>query len=337
MKRERKRTAIGGGVLLLLFLAGCAAQSAGQTVTDTPRTSAQTEVQPWEAWNISEDFYRVTQDFAQRYAVIDQDGYRHSQALAAVGDYLDGTGSADAAAQALQTTIDGCEEDLAAIQTFAADETLQGQLERCGISAEEYEMFVNNRSSDLYALQTSLETLLLLLQNAAIDPAAGEDLAFYYEMDTAEQDIMRSYYYYGSLNYWFAGAAEPEVTYLRQAVIPNFRFYVVEDDLWYDSRADVEARVMDSLDELEDLRNQMAQHVGQAQTGLYEMEQDYQDLLDQAELLEQLQDIQRRLEALSGEVEAASTANDTQRLAELEEELNQLVAEYEALTAQSES
>ena len=318
----KKNTMRGtAALLLLLFLAGCAA--------DQPATGNQTE--SGKRWNISEDFERVTQDFSRHYGAYDEDGFRYDQALAAVGDYLEGTGDRQTAETALQDTIDAYQQSIDQIQPFSADEALTRSLQACGISVEEYEMFVNSRAQNIDSNQTSLITLLYLIQIMDVDPEASTDLAFLYELDTAEQECMRGYYYYGSLNYWFAGAREEELDYLQTEIIPNFRSYIIENDLWYDDREAVEDRVADYLDQLLDIGLQMAQHVGQAQADLYEMEQDYQQALDDEALLERLLEISQRLEELSEEI---AQTNDGERLAELEVEFYRLVAEYEALTGE---
>ena len=83
------------------------------------------------------------------------------------------------------------------------------------------------------------------------------------------------------------------------------------------------------------------ERLGSQQDELYEMEHDYDRLLElieedrQArERLAALMELSARLEELSAQIDEASEAGDAERLEELRAQFEALVAEYEALTAE---
>ena len=81
-------------------------------------------------------------------------------------------------------------------------------------------------------------------------------------------------------------------------------------------------------------------HVGNQQTELYQLEQNYAALLELVEenrrleeKLVRLWDISERLEALNVEIVTAKQNGDTERLAALKKELETIAEEYEQLNA----
>ena len=367
-------------LLTLSLLAGCEMQETAsgapvETVSLPQGSSAAASEaeKPWEAFGVSEDFYAVTEDLAARFLALDSDGKRFDDALLAVGDYLHGTLTKEEAQAALLEASDACADLLAAEETVVLDGTLTEQLRSCGVSPEEYEAFANSRGIDLQSCQTSLSTLQLYLQNADTDENARENLQFFHSIHTRMQDSMRGYYYYGCLNYWFPSAGEAELACLQDVIVANIVSYLPQDAEWLDSAEAVEERVMACLDEVEAAQAELAQHVGQEQEELYELEQAageqqaaqepavssapsstpssvpeanasagdedaaQQALEEQEELLERLWEINDRIEALSAEIAAASEAGDEERLAELRVEFEKVVAEYEALTGEMSS
>lgn len=236
--------------------------------------------QPWETAGVSEDFYEVTEDFAQRYLELDQDGYQYDQALEAVDAYLTGENSQDEALSLLKETIHYFETELAGWETVSLDETLVKHLQAIDISPAEYEAFVNSRPNDLQTQQMDLFSLMYDLQYVGEDKVSQENLSWSLSKNQTIQDSMRGYYYYGCLNYWFPGADDAERAYLEDKVISQLHAYIPEDPGWYTTREDTEAQVMLYLDEVEEVLNQFADYVGQQQNDLYEMEQELETALE---------------------------------------------------------
>ena len=311
-------------VLVLALLAGC--------------TTAAT---PWEEAGVSEEFYRVAEDFSQRFLTLDADGARYDRALETIAAYLDGTTDQVSAADTVEQTRQAIEDDLAAGETVELSEDLTAQLQAVGISAAEYALFANGRASQLQTQENRLSSLAYYLDLAEEHDDAWENLRFYLTADQAEQDSLRGYYYYGSYNYWFPWADSDERALLRATVDDQIQSYLPPEVTWYDSADDAEQRVMAYLDEVESVVALTSAHLGQAQTDLYETEQAYEELLAQIEenqrlqaQLEALRALNARLETLSAEIQSAREAGDEERLAALKEELEAIAAEYEALTAQ---
>lgn len=236
--------------------------------------------QPWETAGVSEDFYTVAEDFAPRYLELDQDGAQYDQALDAVEEYLAGEKTQADALSAVQDAVEYYEEALANWETVSISETLSGQLQAVGISPAEYESFANSRPSNLQTQQIDLLSLLSYLQYAESDPDSRENLSWTLSKDQKIQDSMRGYYYYGCFNYWFPDADEKEREYLDVKVTDQLHSYIPEDPVWYSTREEAEEQVMLYLDQVEELLNLFADHVGQQQKDLYEMEQEWETLLE---------------------------------------------------------
>lgn len=236
--------------------------------------------QPWETVGVSEDFYGVTEDFAPRYLELDQDGQQYDQALDAVEAYLAGESSRDEAIAALEQAVLYMETELKGWENVALDETLTSQLQAVDISPAEYESFANSRPANLQSQQTDLLSLLYYLDYAEEDPTSRENLSWSLDKDQKVQDSIRGYYYYGCLNYWFPDADDAELEYLETKVIDKLHAYIPEDPVWCGTREDAEEQVMLYLDQVEEVLNQFADHVGQQQKNLYEMEQELGAVLE---------------------------------------------------------
>lgn len=236
--------------------------------------------QPWETAGVSEDFYLVTEDFAPRYLELDQDGRQYDQALDAVEAYLAGESSRDEAAASVEQAVLYIETELEGWEDAALDEALTGRLQAVDISPAEYESFANSRPTNLQSQQVDLLSLLYYLDYAEEDPTSRENLSWSLDKDQKVQDSTRGYYYYGCLNYWFPGADDAELGYLESKVMDKLHAYIPEDPAWCSTREDAEEQVMLYLDQVEEILNQFADHVGQQQKDLYQMEQELGAVLE---------------------------------------------------------
>lgn len=236
--------------------------------------------QPWEAAGISEEFYAVTGDFAQRYLEFDQDGRQYDQALESVEAYLAGEKTQTDAISALEIAIDYFETELNGWENVSLDEVLTQQLQAVNISPAEYEAFANSRPSNLQTQKTDLSSLMYYLQYAEEDEGSVENLVWTVSKDQEIQNSMRGYYYYGCLNYWFPDVDGAEKDYLEIQVIDKVVSYIPEDPIWCSTREAAEEKVMLYLDEVEDVLNEFAEHIGQQQSLLYEMEQNLEAALN---------------------------------------------------------
>lgn len=328
-------------VLLGLLITGCnqpavqpAADSESSIIPAESFSSAEpsessAETNPWEEVKISEDFYQVTENFSQLFFALDSDGARYDRVLDTVNQYLSEEISQQQAVEILEQVINEFEQTINTLDLITINRQLTENLRGCGISPEEYEAFANSRQDSLQSLQIRTYTLLDYLQNAHVLEDSLEDLRFTYEADAAEQDSLRGYYYYGCLNYWFTGADETERDYLQQTVINQLKAYIPDDPIWYDDPVLVEERVTLYLNDLEKVLDLVSVHLGEQQTELYQEEQNYQ-------VLQQLTNLNQRLEILQSKITAASDAEDQQRLDELKIQLEEITAEYEALKQQIE-
>lgn len=236
--------------------------------------------QPWETAGVSEDFYLVTEDFAPRYLELDQDGQQYDQALDAVEAYLARESSQDEAAASVEQAVLYIETELEDWEDAALDEALTGRLQAVDISPVEYEAFANSRPTNLQSQQVDLLSLLYYLDYAEENPTSRENLSWSLDKDQKVQDSTRGYYYYGCLNYWFPGADDAEMAYLETQVIDKLGAYIPEDPTWCSTREDAEEQVMLYLDQVEEILNQFADHVGQQQNDLYQMEQELVAVLE---------------------------------------------------------
>lgn len=323
--KKRLKTALAL-LLLAALLTACGAPAA--------------EAEPWDEAGVSEAFYKVAEDFAARFLTLDADGARYDAALDAAARYLDGALTQEEARSALDEAITAAEAALAEQEEVALPEELTAQLQTLGISAAEYELFANCRAEQLLTQQARLESLTFYLENAPAQADALENLRFFLAADSAEQEGLRGYYYYGSFNYWFPWADEAELACLQSMVTDRLEAYLPADAVWYTDAEAVEERVMLYLDDVEAVLTLASEHLGQSQTELYEMEQDYAALLELVEknraLQEQLSalmELEARLDALSADIAEAQAAGDEEELARLGQELEALAAEYEALAS----
>lgn len=366
-----KRTGIKGlwiaavFVAMLVVLSGCGGKSLEKAQQDTQKNAEKENMQEEIKENIQEetkanaqedmqqdtregkgeetagigkDFLAVVQNFSPLFLSFDEDGYLFDQALHGVKAYLEGEKTQEEVLDRLQEILALYQEHSAGLEEFVLEDGLADQLAACGISAEEYKAFGNSRGNDIYSHTVSLTTLLEYLESAEELQESHEDLAFFYSVHRDEQENMRGYYYYGCLNYWFAGASEEERAYLDEQVICKIKAYRPKEPVWYDNREEIENVVMGYLDAIEQIDGQVAKHVGKAQEELYGMEQDYQKLLDSIEekqameeKLAQLKEINARIEAINKEAAEAKGAGDEEKLSVLKEEFDALVAEYEEL------
>ena len=242
----------------------------------SPTASALT---PWAEAGVSESFYKVAEDFSARYMELDQDALIYSRGLDAAAQYLAGELSQERAAACLNDALSRIQERSQAVQTQTIGDSLREMLRTCGISPEEYELFANSRLSELQNQQFDLENLIFYLEHAEEFDFIQMDLRYHLTVAQAMLDCMRDYYYYGCFNYWFTDANEKELTHLQTAVVPQIQVYRPAQPAWYNNKEAVEARVMSCLDEVEAITDQLAIYLGKTQTDLYQMEQDYQDLL----------------------------------------------------------
>lgn len=313
--------------LAALLLSGCGA-----------KTQAS---EPWEELGVSEAAWTVIEDFSGRYSALDADGLRYDEALEAVRSYLDGGLGQAEALGALNSALEAVEAELEAAEPVSLDAGLEEALRELCISPTEYEAFANSRPNDLQNQQLRLSSLLFYLENAGRGEAALEDLRFTLAANASEQESLRGYFYYGCLNYWFTGLDEAELELLRSSLIDGLESYIPEQALWFTDRDMAEEQTMLCLDEVEALADLMSERLGSQQDELYEMEHDYDRLLElieedrQArERLAALMELSARLEELSAQIDEASEAGDAERLEELRAQFEALVAEYEALTAE---
>ena len=311
--------------LFIICLSGCG-------VPADPETE-------WEAAGVTEAFYRVAEDFSQRYLALDEDGARYDSALDTVAQYLAGTITQSEAQGAVQAALTEIEDALAQIESVTLSDALKENLSAVDISPAEYESFSNTRAQQLQSQEIQLSSLIHYLEYAEAEAFAWEDLTYALTVDQAEQELMRGYYYYGCFNYWFPGANEAEQALLDERVTSHLLAYYPADAGWYHSRDVVEDRVMEYLDQLEALIALNAAHLGQAQEDLYQMEQDFSALLEMIEenqrlqeTLSQLYKLNDQITTLQSEIEAAKEAGDEALLAELKIKLEEIVQKYEALT-----
>ena len=229
--------------------------------------------QPWETTGVSESFYFVVEDFAQRYLALDRDGSQYDQALDTVEAYLAGEKKPEEAFSDLQKVADYFETELTSWETVTLDEKLKDQLRDIDISPAEYEMFSNYRVTDLQQRQTDLSFLMDTFQQAVEDESFRQDLTITLAREQAIQDSFRGYYYYGSFNYWFPEADDTELHYLHTKITDQLHAYLPENAVWYTTREEAENEAMGCMDRLEMQLDQLSEKVGQDQKELYEMEQ----------------------------------------------------------------
>ena len=70
------------------------------------------------------------------------------------------------------------------------------------------------------------------------------------------------------------------MAYLETQVIDKLGAYIPEGPAWCSTREDAEEQVMLYLDQVEEILNQFADHVGQQQNDLYQMEQELVAVLE---------------------------------------------------------
>lgn len=311
--------------LFIICLSGCG-------VPADPETE-------WEAAGVTEAFYRVAEDFSQRYLALDEDGARYDSALDTVAQYLAGTITQSEAQGAVQAALTEIEDALAQIESVTLSDELKENLSAVDISPAEYESFSNTRAQQLQSQEIQLSSLIHYLEYAEAEAFAWEDLTYALTVDQAEQELMRGYYYYGCFNYWFPGANEAEQALLDEKVTSHLLAYYPTDAVWYQNRDVAEDRVMEYLDQLEALIALNAAHLGQVQEDLYQMEQDFSTLLEMIEenqrlqeTLSQMYELKDQVTTLQSEIAAAKEAGDEALLAELKIKLEEIVQKYEALT-----
>lgn len=318
-------------VIVVGLLSGCGAG----------KGSSASSAEDKAAYAPGADFCAVADEFSQLYLAFDGDGYRFDQALEAVNAYLGGEMTQEEAVSVLEKTRKTCEEEMEGLEEFAVSDAFAAKLSACGISAEEYKAFGNSRKNELYHQIIGILTMLEYLESAEELQESYEDLQFFFLSNTAEQDCMRGYYYYGCFNYWFVQANEAEKAYLEERVTSRINAYLPEDPVWYKDQEEVEERVMLYLDELELVNGQAAKHLGQAQEELYGMQQKVEEIqakIEEKQKLEEklarLKEINERIEEINAEAAAAKEAGDEEKLSALKTEFEAIVAEYEALVAE---
>lgn len=285
----------------------------------------------------------IVEDFWAVYSSLDEDGYRFDQVLEAVGSCKNGEIPKEEAIELLSDTMEVYQKELEGLTEFEVSAALTEQLKNYGILVEEYKLFGNSRESQIYRYKDSVSMMLECLENLESPGGYDETLRHIYEAESATQDIMRKYYYYGCLNYFFVVADDEELAYLKEHAISRIKSYVPEDPVWYDDKDKLEETVMLELDGLHGVTDALSENVGDSQEELYKMEKGYDEQIDafeqyqsMEEKLEWLEKMNDRLEEIGKDITAAKEAGDEEKLAALMEEFEEISKEYEKFKMENE-
>ncbi|MCD8118333.1 MAG: hypothetical protein LUE29_02360 [Lachnospiraceae bacterium] len=280
-----------GKILCLLFLAvsvlttaGCGSSGSGTPIsgdgslsapgdTDTANNdedgidSSATDDESTDSAADDNDTDALSfQDIIAEYLpiILDYDSYgvQFDLALSAVESYLDGTLSlADTEAE-IEAVCLTLTEYCRNLTDYTVSAELSRALQDHGILPEDFEYFADLRADQASEYLSDLDFLDFYLPYADDYDFDLQEVSFWFELHSTIQEAYRGYYFYGSVNYWFAEWDEEQTACVQEEVIPLLASYIPETYVWETSQTASEEKAMSYLDILEDCVAMDAEHLG---------------------------------------------------------------------------
>lgn len=213
---------------------------------------------------VSEDFAASLDEIAELYLRLDEDSIRFDRALERLGEYLEGDISQKEALEAFEKDLSYYEKELAEIEEYELEEDLESSLIECGIYVQDFLVFANMRSHELYEYRDKAAVLLEYLTYAEQFRDARESLEFYHRYYGKLQSCNKGYYFYGGLNYWFAEADGKELALLEEVLLNEIGSLRPAKDIWYTESAHAEEAAQDSLDTMEECVTEISAFMGES-------------------------------------------------------------------------
>lgn len=217
----------------------------------------------------------IIDDYAKIILLQDKDSANYDKALEAVEVYIGDPSQAQktTSLQTIQDITEQIEEDSKECEPVEISDEFGQMLENNQISRVEYQMNADSRYSCLQDYIQDLEYLEEYLSYADEAEWAMDDLKAVYALMSDEQELMKRYNYAG-INYWFAGWGDEEKDYISQEIFEKLVSFSSDSFQWHDSRNETEADMNGYLDELEDLYDKWAAHVGESWDELNQMREE---------------------------------------------------------------
>ncbi len=238
-------------VLVCMFAAGCSMK---------------------EKENVSEKAYQaVVEEHAKIFLPIDGDGAVYDGVILAVGRYLNQETDRESTLKEVDKAVKWLEESEEQLEEYELPAGMPAFLEECGILPEEFEMFGNSRGSQLETYIQDLKSLREHLEYAEEFDFEYEEVEFWHDIYGNVQESNRGYYYYGSVNYWFAGWDVEQAAYVQEKIVDKLESYLPENRSWETDREIVEQKTNRYLDDIEESLGVISGHLAEKKELLYEM------------------------------------------------------------------
>ncbi|MEY8428268.1 hypothetical protein AALA00_11250 [Lachnospiraceae bacterium 46-15] len=238
-------------VLMCMFAAGCDAKEKEEA--------------------LGQAYQAVVEEHAKIFLPIDGDSAEYDGVILSVGRYLNQEADRESTLKEVDGAVKQFQKAEEHLEKYELPSEMPALLEECGIIPEEFEMFGNSRGSQLETYIQDLKSLREHLEHAEEFDFEYEEVKFWHDIYGKVQESNKGYYYYGSVNYWFAGWDAEQAAYVQEHVIDKLESCLPENRSWETEREIVEQKANRYLDDIEESLGVISEHLAEKKESLYEM------------------------------------------------------------------
>lgn len=220
---------------------------------------------------LGQAYQAVVEEHAKIFLPIDGDSAVYDGVLLSVGNYLNGEADRESTLKDVDGAVKQLQDAEEGLEKYELPTGMAALLEECGILPEEFEMFGNSRGMQLETYIQDLESLREHLEHAEEFDFEYEEVKFWHDIYGKVQESNRGYYYYGSVNYWFAGWDAEQAAYVQKQVINKLESCLPENRSWETDREIAEQKANRYLDDIEESLRVISEHLAETKEALYEM------------------------------------------------------------------
>ena len=224
------------------------------------------------------DYTDIVDEHLAIYLDFDSYGVQFDLALEAISDYLDGTASLDDTLSEIESVQNTLSDYYSSLEDYTVSDELSDVMLEYDVPPEEFEYFAELRAYQVEEYISDLDIACSYLEHADEYEFEHEEVAFWYQIHSTIQDAYRGYYYYGSVNYWFAEWEEEPANYVQETVIPQIQCYLPDNWVWETSQTAAENKTMSYLDLVEECVELSAKHLGNTNETIRELQAAMEEL-----------------------------------------------------------